>query len=54
MFELVKSPSADEWYYINDVAVAGNTVIAATTEGLKYSNDKGQTWAVAIEGNAAG
>ena len=52
VFELVKSPSADEWYYINDVAVAGNTVIAATTEGLKYSNDKGQTWAVAIEGNA--
>ena len=52
VFELVKSPSADEWYYINDLAVAGNTLIAATTEGLKYSNDKGQTWAVAVEGNA--
>ena len=52
VFELVKSPSADEWYYINDLAVAGNTLIAATAEGLKYSNDKGQTWAVAVEGNA--
>lgn len=51
-FTLVKSPSADEWYYINDLAVVGNKVLAATDEGLKYSSDKGQTWTVALEGKA--
>ena len=52
VFTLVKTPTADEWYYINDLAVSGNYVIAATNEGLKYSTDKGQTWASAVSGQA--
>ena len=48
----VVTPTADEWLYINELAVAGNKLLAATPEGLKYSTDKGQTWQVALEGNA--
>ena len=51
-FELVKAPTADEWLYINDLAIAGSKLLAATDDGLMYSNDKGQTWAVAVEGKA--
>ena len=32
-----------EWSYINDVAVAGNTIIVAANDGLKYSTDE-ITW----------
>ena len=48
----VVAPMADQWNFVNDMAVAGNIVLAATNEGLKYSSDKGQTWQVAIEGKA--
>ena len=44
-------PSADDdtWSFVNDLAVVGNTLIAATDGGLMYSNDKGATWASALE-----
>ena len=45
-------PTADEWLYVNELAIAGNKLLAATPEGLKYSSDKGQHWQVAIEGDA--
>ena len=48
----VLAPTADEWLYVNELAVAGDKLLAATPEGLKYSTDKGQTWQVALEGNA--
>ena len=48
----VVASTADEWLFINDLAVYGNTVLAATNEGLRYSTDKGQTWQMAIEGQA--
>ena len=51
-FEQIKAPTADEWLYINELAIAGNMLLAATDDGLMYSNDKGQTWAAAIEGKA--
>lgn len=50
VFTQVKAPSEDEWLYIHDLAIAGNTLLAGTEEGLMYSTDKGQTWAVALEG----
>ena len=46
----VVAPTADEWLFINDIAIAGNYLLASTNEGLKYSTDKGQTWQVAVEG----
>ena len=49
---LVTPATADEWLFVNDIAVAGNMVLAATTDGLKYSTNKGQTWQLALEGNA--
>ena len=51
MAQLV-APTEDEWLYINDLAVVGNTLLAATPEGLKYSTDNGENWQVAVEGNA--
>ena len=48
----ILAPTADEWLYINELAIAGNKLLAATPEGLKYSADKGLTWQVAIEGAA--
>ena len=41
------------WSFINDLVVSGNKLFAATTEGLKYTTDKGATWTTLIEGNAA-
>ena len=52
LMKQVVAPTADEWLYVNELAVAGNKLLAATPEGLKYSTDKGQTWQVALEGNA--
>ena len=49
----IVAPTADEWLYVNELAIVGNTLLAATPEGLKYSTDKGGNWQVAIEGNAA-
>ena len=48
----IVTPDGDDWLYVNDIAVAGDNIIAATNNGLKYSNDKGETWHVAIEGRA--
>ena len=48
----VLAPTADEWLYINELAIAGDKLLAATPEGLKYSTDKGQNWQVALEGKA--
>ena len=45
--EQVVAPTEEEWLYINDIAAVGNKLLAATTEGLKYSDDKGLTWHVA-------
>ncbi|MBQ8221784.1 MAG: T9SS type A sorting domain-containing protein [Bacteroidales bacterium] len=38
--------------FVNDLAVAGNKVYAATNEGLKYY--EGETWTTLIEGEAYG
>lgn len=48
----IVTPTADEWLYINELAVVNNTLLAATPEGLKYSTDNGANWQVAVEGNA--
>ena len=52
VFEQVKAPTADSWLYINDLAIAGNLLLAATDEGLMCSNDKGHNWTNALEGKA--
>jgi hypothetical protein len=49
---LLKAPSADEWLFINDLAIAGNQLLAATNEGLMCSNDKGHNWINVIEGKS--
>ena len=48
----VLAPTADEWLYINELAIANGKLLAATPEGLKVSADKGQNWEVVLEGNA--
>ena len=52
VFELVKAPTASEWLYINELAFAGNLLLAATDGGLMCSNDKGHNWTTVINGNA--
>ena len=52
VFEQIKAPTADEWLYINDLAFAGNKLLAATDEGLMCSNDKGRNWTTVVEGKA--
>lgn len=42
-----------EWSFVNDLAVIGNKLIAATEGGLKYSTDKGATWAYAKDAEGA-
>lgn len=37
-----------EWSFINAIAVDGNTVIVATSDGLRYSNDGCATWNYAL------
>ena len=32
------------WSFVNDLAISGDNLIAATGGGLKYTSDKGQTW----------
>ena len=49
----IVAPTADEWLYINEVAVVGNKLLVATPEGLKYTSNKGQSWHTVLEGNAA-
>lgn len=36
-----------DWSFVNDMAIANGQMVAATNSGLKYSADKGATWAVA-------
>ncbi len=48
----IVTPDGEDWLYVNDIAVAGDVIIAATDNGLKYSNDKGETWHEAIAGKA--
>ena len=52
VFEPVVTPNGDDWLYVNDIAVAGDVIIAATNNGLKYSSDKGETWHEAVAGRA--
>ena len=44
--------AVSDWSFINDLAVSGNKLIAATNGGLKYTADKGVTWTTLIEGVA--
>lgn len=44
---------ATEWSFINDLAIVGNTLIAATESGLKYSVDNGATWTLATDNAGA-
>ena len=48
----VVASTATDWQYINDLAIAGNMLLAATNEGLRYSTNKGADWTMAIEGRA--
>ncbi len=50
--EQVKAPTADSWLYINDLAIVGSNLLAATNDGLMCSNDKGRNWTTVIEGKA--
>lgn len=36
-----------QWSFVNDLAVVGNVIIAATETGLKYSADNGASWMLA-------
>ncbi len=36
-----------EWSFVNDLAIVGNTIIACTESGLRFSVDKGATWNLA-------
>ena len=52
VFEQVVAPTEDAWLFVNDLAVAGDKVLAATNEGLMCSADGGRNWSVAVEGKA--
>ena len=43
----IVAPTESEWLFINELAICGNKLIAATSDGLKYSTNKGETWAFA-------
>lgn len=46
-------PATDpDFSYVNEIAVVGNTLVAATNAALKYSTDNGATWETLIEGAA--
>ena len=36
-----------EWCFINDVAVDGDRIVVATADGVRYSDDAGNTWSYA-------
>lgn len=52
VFEQVVAPTEDAWLFVNDIAVAGDKVLAATNEGLMCSADGGRNWSTAVEGKA--
>lgn len=43
---------AGEWSFINDIAIIGGKLFAATEAGLKYSENGGESWTTLIEGGA--
>lgn len=47
------SNGVTQWSFVNDLAIDGNYLIAATESGLKYSTDKGATWSVAKDDQGA-
>ena len=51
-FEQLVAPTEDAWQFINGLAIADGKLLAATNEGLMYSNDGGHNWSTAVEGNA--
>lgn len=51
-FTLLQSSTANEWCFINELACAGDILLAATDEGLKYSADNGLNWTMALSGKA--
>ena len=51
--EQIVAPTADEWLYVNELALTDDKLIAATSEGLKYSTDKGATWQFARDNEGA-
>ena len=52
VFEQIVAPTEDGWQFINELAIAGGKLLAATNEGLMYSSDGGHNWSVAVEGKA--
>ena len=40
------------WSFVNELALSGNKLIAATNGGLRYTTDKGATWTMLVEGKA--
>lgn len=44
-----------DWAFVNELAIDGNNgrIYAATNTGLKYSNDGGGTWAMAVDTSGA-
>ena len=44
--------AVSDWSFVNDLAVSGNKLFAATNTGLRYTTDKGATWTTLIEGVA--
>lgn len=44
--------STSNWAFVNEIAVFGNKIYAATNEGLKISADNGATWTTLLEGVA--
>ena len=52
VFEQVVAPTEDAWLFVNDIAIAGDKVLAATNEGLMCSADGGRNWSTVIEGKA--
>ncbi len=47
---LVESTSS--WAFVNEIAIYGNDIYAATNDGLMKSTDQGNTWTTEVEGIA--
>lgn len=50
------APSFDtvyDWSFVNDMAIVGDKLVAATASGLKYSADGGNTWTIAKDAEGA-
>ena len=51
-FQQLVASNEEAWQFVNGLAIAGGKLLAATNEGLMYSNDGGHNWSTAVEGNA--